>query len=113
MNAIKNMSAFDNRLNYTQIDRHISTLNKIRNMLWQPLDQCLIAAQAVNLIEGISSGNMSCIFIRELNREPQQYSTYYLYKVSMVCAMTVYCFTLMSMPCPYGHYLSTICLPQD
>ena len=34
MNAIKNMSAFDNRLNYTQIDRHISTLNKIRNMLW-------------------------------------------------------------------------------
>ena len=75
------MSAFDNRLNYTQIDRHISTLNKIRNMLWQLLDQCPIAAQAVNFTGGISSGNMSCVFTEELNREPQQYSTYYLYKV--------------------------------
>jgi len=50
-------------------------------VLWQPLDQCPIAAQAVNLTRGISSGNTSCVFIRELNREPQQYSTDYLYKV--------------------------------
>ena len=49
-------------------------------MLWQPLDQCPIAAQAINLIEGISSRNMSCVFTRELDREPQQYSTNYLYK---------------------------------
>ena len=48
-------------------------------MLWQPLDQCPIAAQAVNLTGGISSGNMSCIFTRELNMELQQYSTNYLY----------------------------------
>ena len=37
--------------------------------------------QTVNLTEEISSGNKSCVFIRELNREPQQYSTDYLYKV--------------------------------
>ena len=49
-------------------------------MLWQPLDQCPIAAQAINLIEGISSRNMSCVFTRELDRDPQQYSTNYLYK---------------------------------
>jgi len=30
----------------------------------------------------ISSRNISCIFTRELDREPQQYSTDYLYKVS-------------------------------
>ena len=29
---------------------------------------------------------MSCIFTRELNREPQQYSTNYLYKVLIVHA---------------------------
>jgi len=40
-------------------------------MLWQPLDQCPIAAQAVNLTGGISSENMSCVFIRELDKEPQ------------------------------------------
>ena len=51
-------------------------------MLWQPLDQCPIAAQVVNLTGGISSRNTSCVFIRELNRELQQYSTDYLYKVS-------------------------------
>ena len=50
-------------------------------MLWQPLDQCPIAAQVVNLTGGISSRNTSCVFIRELNRELQQYSTDYLYKV--------------------------------
>ena len=50
-------------------------------MLWQSLDQCPIAAQAMNLTGGISSGNTSCVFTRKLNREPQQYSTNYLYKV--------------------------------
>jgi len=48
-------------------------------MLWQPLDQCPITAQVVNLTEEISSGNMSCVFTRELDRELQQYSTNYLY----------------------------------
>ena len=38
-----------------------------------------------------NSGNTSCIFTRELNREPQQYSTDYLYKVLMVHAMTSLC----------------------
>ena len=60
-------------------------------MLWQPLDQCLIAALQVNLTVGISSGNMSYVFTRELNRELQQYSTDYLYKVLMVCATTSLC----------------------
>jgi len=60
-------------------------------MLWQLLNQCPIAAQAVNLIGGISSGNMSCVFTRELDRELQQYSTYYLYKVLMICATTSLC----------------------
>jgi len=32
MNVIKNMSAFDNRLNYTWIDRHISTLNQVKDI---------------------------------------------------------------------------------
>jgi len=81
-------------------------------MLWQPLDQCPIAIQAVNLKEQIFSGNTSCVFTRKLDREPQQYFTYYLYKVSMVCATTMHCPTLMSMPCPHGHYLSAIHLPQ-
>ena len=45
------------------------------------IDQCLIAAQMVNLTGGISSRNTSCVFTRELDREPQQYSTDYLYKV--------------------------------
>ena len=47
---------------------------------------------------------MSCVFTRELDREPQQYSTYYLYKVSIVHAMTVHCPTLMSithLPCVF------------
>ena len=55
---------------------------------------------------------MSCVFTRELDREPQKYSTYYLYKVFMVRAMTMHCPTLMSMPCPHGHYSSTMGLPQ-
>jgi len=55
---------------------------------------------------------MSCVFTRELDREPQQYSTDYLYKVLMVRAMTVHCPTLMSMPCPHVYYSSTMCLPQ-
>jgi len=50
-----------------------------------------IAAQVVNLKGRISSGNTSCVFTRELDREPQQYSTDYLYKVLMVCAMTSLC----------------------
>ena len=50
-------------------------------MLWQLLNQCLIATQTVNLIGGIFSRNTSCVFTRELDREPQQYSTDYLYKV--------------------------------
>ena len=60
-------------------------------MLWQPLDQSPIAVQAINLKGWISSENTSCVFTRELNREPQQYSTYYLYKVLMVHAMTSLC----------------------
>ena len=51
--------------------------------------QSPIEAQVVNLIGEISSGNTSCIFTRELNKKPQQYSTDYLYKVLMVHAMTV------------------------
>ena len=54
--------------------------------------------------------NMSCVFTRELNREPQQYSTDYLYKVPMVYAMTVHCPTLMSIHCSHVHYLSTMYL---
>jgi len=54
--------------------------NTIGILLWQPLDQCPIAAQVINLKERISSRNMSCVFTRELDREPQQYSTDYLYK---------------------------------
>jgi len=42
-------------------------------MLWQPLDQCPIAAQAINLTGEIFSRNTSCVFTRELNREPQRY----------------------------------------
>ena len=60
-------------------------------LLWQPLDQCPIAAQVVNLIGGIFSGNTSCIFTRELDREPQQYSTNYLYILFMVYATTALC----------------------
>ena len=33
----------------------VSSLLVAYILLWQPLDQCLIAAQAINLIEGISS----------------------------------------------------------
>ena len=60
-------------------------------MLWQLLDQCPIEAQAINLKGQISSGNTSCVFTRELDRELQQYSTNYLYKVSLVHAMTSLC----------------------
>jgi len=49
-------------------------------LLWQLLDQCPMKAQSINLTGGISSGNISCVFTRELDREPQQYSTNYLYK---------------------------------
>ena len=56
--------------------------------------------------------NTSCIFTRELDRELQQYSTYYLYKVSMVHAITVHRPTLISMPYPYVHYSSSMHLPQ-
>jgi len=80
-------------------------------VLWQPLDQCLIAAQTVNLTGGISSRNTSCVFTRELDREPQQYSTDYLYKCPW--SMLRLCIpTLMSMPCSHVHYSSTICFPQ-
>ena len=48
--------------------------------MWQPLDQCPMKVQIINLLGWISSRNMSCVFTRELNREPQQYSTDYLYK---------------------------------
>ena len=40
---------------------------------------------------------MSCVFIRELDRESQQYSTDYLYKVLMVHAMISLCLVLMSI----------------
>jgi len=59
-------------------------------VLWQPLDQCPIKAQVVNLTEKISSGNTSCVFTRELNREPQQYSTNYLYKCSWSVLQLLY-----------------------
>jgi len=39
----------------------------------------------------------------DINREPQQYSTDYLYKVSMIHATTV-CPTLMSMFSPHVHW---------
>ena len=81
-------------------------------LLWQPLDQCPIAAQAVNLKGQISSGNTSCVFTRELDRKLQQYSTDYLYKLTLVHAMTVHRSTLMSMPCSHVHYSSTMHLPQ-
>jgi len=68
-------------------------------------------AQSINLIGGISSGNTSCVFTRELDREPQQYSTDYLYQVLLVRAMTVHHPTLMSMPCPHVYYSSTMHLP--
>ena len=51
-------------------------------VLWQLLDQCPIVSLQVNLTKGISDGNMSCVFTRELDRKPQQYSTNYLYKYS-------------------------------
>jgi len=57
-------------------------------------------------------GNTSCVFTRELNMKPQQYSTYYLYKVSMVHTMTVHRPTLMFMFCPHVHYSSFMHLPQ-
>jgi len=78
------------------------------SMLWQLLDQCLIAAQTVNFTEGISSGNTSYAFTRELDRKPQQYFTNYLYKLTLVHATTVHCSTLISMPCPHVHYSSTV-----
>jgi len=71
-----------------------------------------MTAQVINLLVGISSRNTSCVFTRELDRKLQQYSTNYLYKVSMVCAMTVYHLTLMSIPCPHVYYSSTMLLPQ-
>ena len=71
-----------------------------------------MTAQAINLLVGISSRNISCVFTRELDKKPQQYSTNYLYKVSMVYAMTVHHPTLISMPCPHVHYSSTMLLPQ-
>ena len=40
--------------------------------------------QAINLTGGISSGNTSCVFTRELNRELQQYFINYLYKYPCV-----------------------------
>jgi len=49
----------------------------VYSLLWQLLDQCPIEAQQVNLTGEISSGNTSYVFIRELDREPQQYSTNY------------------------------------
>ena len=82
-------------------------------MLWQLLDQCLIEAQIVNLTGGISSRNTSCVFTRELDREPQQYSTNYLYKLSIVYATTVHHPTLMSIPCPHVHYSSFMYLSQS
>ena len=49
----------------------------LSRVLWQPLDQCPIAVQAINPTGQISSGNISYVFTRELNRELQQYSIYY------------------------------------
>ena len=89
-------------------------------VLWQPLDQCLIAAQTVNLTGGISSRNTSCVFTKELNREPQQYSTNYLYKcpwfiLRLLCAyLNIH--ALSSYPlviCLMSYYSSTMHLPQD
>jgi len=33
-------------------------------VLWQPLNQCPIAAQAINLTEGYLVGNMSCVIYK-------------------------------------------------
>ena len=56
---------------------------------------------------------MSCVFTRELDRELQQYSTDYLYKVLMVHTTTVHCPILMFMPCPHIYYSFTMHLSQD
>jgi len=57
-------------------------------------------------------GITSCVFTRELDRKPQQYSTDYLYKLTLVHATTVHCPTLISMPCPHAHYSFTMRLSQ-
>jgi len=48
-----------------------AAINENIQVLWQPLDQCPIAVQAVNLKGRYLVGNMSCVFTRELDREPQ------------------------------------------
>jgi len=51
-------------------------------LLWQPLDQCPIEAQAINLTGGISSGNTSCV----IHKRTQQGTTtvfYWLFILSI------------------------------
>ena len=89
-------------------------------VLWQLLNQCPMKVQTVNLTEEISSGNKSCVFIRELNREPQQYSTDYLYKVPWSMLWLLYAYpnihalsSYLLLICLMPYYLSTMHLPQD
>jgi len=60
-------------------------------MLWQPLDQGPIAAQAVNLKVGYLVENMSCV----IHKRTQQRTTTVFYQlfilVFLVCAMTSLC----------------------
>ena len=84
-----------------------------RYVLWQLLDTMSNSSTSGKSQRRISSRNTSCVFTRELDREPQQYSTDYLYKVTLVHATTMYHPTLMSIPCPHVHYSSTMHLPQD
>jgi len=82
--------------------------NTIGILLWQPLDQCPIAAQVINLKEQISSRNMSCVFTR--GNHNSILPTIYIsilgpcYDFSMPI--------LMSVLCPHVHYSSTMYLPQ-
>ena len=76
--------------------------------------------QIVNLTGEISSRNTSCVFTRELNREPQQYSTNYLYKCPWFILQLLYAYSnihaLSSCPlviCLMFYYSSTMHLPQD
>ena len=59
-----------------------------RGVLWQLLDTKSNSSTSGKSHRRISSRNTSCIFTKELNREPQQYSTNYLYKVLLVHATT-------------------------
>ena len=90
-----------------------------RILLWQPLDQCLMKPQIVNLTGGISSRNTSCVFTRELNRESQQYFTNYLYKCPWSMLRLLYAYpnvyalsSYLLVICLISYYSSTMYLLQ-